>query len=77
MESALTISFDILSFASIIVLVVLGLGVIASMMKIFNFAHGEFLYWAATQPTSSMHGICQFGWELLLRHAWLLWWDWL
>ena len=43
MESALTISFDILSFASIIVLIVLGLGVIASMMKIFNFAHGEFL----------------------------------
>ena len=39
----LTIAFDILSFGSIIVLVVLGLGVIASMMGIFNFAHGEFL----------------------------------
>jgi len=43
METAVTIGFDILSFGSIIVLVVLGLGVIASMMGIFNFAHGEFL----------------------------------
>ena len=43
METAVTIAFDILSFTSIIVLIVLGLGVIASMMGIFNFAHGEFL----------------------------------
>ena len=43
MESVLTIGFNILSFSSIIVLVVLGLGVIASMMRIFNFAHGEFM----------------------------------
>ena len=43
MEAGLAIAFDILSFSSIIVLVVLGLGVIASMMGIFNFAHGEFL----------------------------------
>jgi branched-chain amino acid transport system permease protein len=35
--------FGILSFGSIIVLVVLGLGVIVSMMGIFNFAHGEFV----------------------------------
>jgi branched-chain amino acid transport system permease protein len=35
--------FGILSFSSIIVLVVLGLGVIVSMMGIFNFAHGEFV----------------------------------
>ena len=42
-EAGLAITFDILSFTSIIVLVVLGLGVIASMMGIFNFAHGEFL----------------------------------
>jgi len=34
---------NLLSFGSIIVLVVLGLGVIFSMMNIFNFAHGEFL----------------------------------
>jgi urea transport system permease protein len=35
--------FDILAFASVMVLIVLGLGVIASMMGIFNFAHGEFV----------------------------------
>jgi branched-chain amino acid transport system permease protein len=35
--------FEILSFAAIVVLVVLGLGIIASMMGIFNFAQGEFV----------------------------------
>ena len=35
--------FDILAFVSVMVLIVLGLGVIASMMGIFNFAHGEFV----------------------------------
>lgn len=34
-------SFDILAFVSVMVLIVLGLGIIASMMGIFNFAHGE------------------------------------
>jgi branched-chain amino acid transport system permease protein len=34
-------AFDILAFTSVMVLIVLGLGVIASMMGIFNFAHGE------------------------------------
>nr|BAJ23965.1 putative inner-membrane translocator [uncultured bacterium] len=34
-------SFDILAFMAVMVLIVLGLGVIASMMGIFNFAHGE------------------------------------
>jgi branched-chain amino acid transport system permease protein len=43
MDSAATALFDILSFGAIIVLVTLGLGVIASMMGIFNFAHGEFV----------------------------------
>jgi branched-chain amino acid transport system permease protein len=43
MESAIAAIFDILSFGAIIVLVVLGLGIIASMMGIFNFAHGEFV----------------------------------
>ena len=33
--------FDLLAYSAIFVLVVLGLGVIASMMGIFNFAHGE------------------------------------
>jgi branched-chain amino acid transport system permease protein len=43
MESALHAIFEVLSFGAIIVLVVLGLGIIASMMGIFNFAHGEFV----------------------------------
>src|SRR5215212_3449 len=38
-----TVIFDIASFTSVMVLIVLGLGVIASMMGIFNFAHGEFV----------------------------------
>jgi branched-chain amino acid transport system permease protein len=43
METAVAALFEILSFGAIIVLVVLGLGIIASMMGIFNFAHGEFV----------------------------------
>ncbi|MBI5263993.1 MAG: branched-chain amino acid ABC transporter permease [Bradyrhizobium sp.] len=43
MASAFVAAFEILSFAAIIVLVVLGLGIIASMMGIFNFAQGEFV----------------------------------
>ncbi|TCZ52946.1 branched-chain amino acid ABC transporter permease [Roseicella aquatilis] len=41
MDFAVKFAFDILAFTSVMVLVVLGLGVIASMMGIFNFAHGE------------------------------------
>ncbi len=37
------LAFDVLAFISVMVLIVLGLGVIASMMGIFNFAHGEFV----------------------------------
>src|SRR5258705_13061367 len=37
------LAFDLLAFISVMVLIVLGLGVIASMMGIFNFAHGEFV----------------------------------
>ena len=43
MNETLTIAMNLLSYGSIIVLVVLGLGVIFSMMNIFNFAHGEFI----------------------------------
>ena len=43
MEGITGIAFDLLSFSAITVLVVMGLGIIASMMGIFNFAHGEFL----------------------------------
>jgi branched-chain amino acid transport system permease protein len=41
--SAVSFFFDIAAYSAIFVLVVLGLGVIASMMGIFNFAHGEFV----------------------------------
>jgi branched-chain amino acid transport system permease protein len=41
MEFAVKFAFDIMAFTSVMVLIVLGLGVIASMMGIFNFAHGE------------------------------------
>jgi branched-chain amino acid transport system permease protein len=43
MDSWFIALFEILSFGAIVVLVVLGLGVIASMMGIFNFAQGEFV----------------------------------
>lgn len=35
--------FDVSAYTAIFVLVALGLGIIASMMGIFNFAHGEFV----------------------------------
>jgi branched-chain amino acid transport system permease protein len=43
MASTFAAAFEIVSFGAIIVLVVLGLGIIASMMGIFNFAQGEFV----------------------------------
>ncbi|MBS0522016.1 MAG: branched-chain amino acid ABC transporter permease [Proteobacteria bacterium] len=43
MGSDVALAFDLLAFTSVMVLIVLGLGVIASMMGIFNFAHGEFV----------------------------------
>ena len=43
MDDAVKLIFDVLAFTSVMVLIVLGLGVIASMMGIFNFAHGEFV----------------------------------
>jgi branched-chain amino acid transport system permease protein len=43
MANGFVAAFEILSFGAIIVLVVLGLGIIASMMGIFNFAQGEFV----------------------------------
>jgi branched-chain amino acid transport system permease protein len=42
-EATIKLIFDILAFSSIMVLVVLGLAVIASMMGIFNLGHGEFV----------------------------------
>ncbi len=43
MEAAVKLVFDILAFSSIMVLVVAGLAVIASLMGIFNLGHGEFV----------------------------------
>src|ERR1700761_338307 len=43
MENVIVALFEIFSFGAIVVLVVLGLGIIASMMGIFNFAQGEFV----------------------------------
>jgi len=43
MDTAVKLIFDILAFASIMVLVVGGLAVIASLMGIFNLGHGEFV----------------------------------
>jgi len=43
MESEIRLIFDTLSVTSILVLLVLGMGVIVSMMGVFNLAHGEFV----------------------------------
>lgn len=43
MEAGVKLAFDILAFSSIMVLVVAGLAVIASLMGIFNLGHGEFV----------------------------------
>jgi branched-chain amino acid transport system permease protein len=43
MSIEVKLAFDVLAFISVMVLIVLGLGVIASMMGIFNFAQGEFV----------------------------------
>jgi urea transport system permease protein len=43
MDNLIMAAFEIFSFGAIVVLVVLGLGIIASMMGIFNFAQGEFV----------------------------------
>ena len=43
MNDAIKLAFDVAAFASIMVLVVSGLAVIASLMGIFNLGHGEFV----------------------------------
>ena len=43
MDNLIVALFEIISFGAIVVLVVLGLGIIASMMGIFNFAQCEFV----------------------------------
>src|SRR5262249_26647497 len=43
MESTLNAPFEVLSFGRVFGVVVLGLGIVAGMMGIFNFAHGDFV----------------------------------
>lgn len=43
LDAVIQFTFDIVAFTAVMVLIVLGLGIIASMMGIFNFAHGEFV----------------------------------
>jgi branched-chain amino acid transport system permease protein len=43
MDEVIRIAFDVAAFASIMVLVVSGLAIIASLMGIFNLGHGEFV----------------------------------
>lgn len=43
MDDAIKLVFDVAAFASIMVLVVSGLAVIANLMGIFNLGHGEFV----------------------------------
>lgn len=54
--------FAVLSVTSILVLLTLGLGVIAGMMRIFNLAHGEFVLLGAV----TVYLTAQAGWPLLL-----------
>ena len=57
MRIEVELAFDLLAFISVMVLIVLGLGIIASMMGIFNFAHGEFvLLGAYTVGFERVHG---------------------
>ncbi len=55
MDTAVNALFEILAFSAIMVLIVIGLGIIASMMGIFNFAHGEFVLLGA-YITWVLHG---------------------
>src|SRR5262249_5804126 len=57
MESALNATFEVLSFGAVLVLVVLGLGIIAGMMGIFNFAHGDFVLLRA-YTTFLVYSVC-------------------
>jgi len=71
MESVLNATFEILTFGAVIVLVVLGLGIIAGMMGIFNFAHGEFVLLGA-YITYLVYSYGLPVWLGMLRHR--SWW---
>ena len=70
MEAAVKLAFDILAFSSIMVLVVAGLAVIASLMGIFNLGHGEFvLLGAYTVYLFRQWGLPEWGGMLLAPFA--------
>ncbi len=68
-EFIVRFGFDILSFVSVMVLIVLGLGVIASMMGIFNFAHGELVLLGAFTVFLA-HELGLNSWGAFSRRRW-------
>src|ERR1700685_3977935 len=66
LDATVRFTFDIMSFTSVMVLIVLGLGVIASMMGIFNFAHGEFVLLGAFTVFLSQQAGLSVLWGFLL-----------
>ncbi len=66
LEDIVRFAFDILAFTSVMVLIVLGLGVIASMMGIFNFAHGELVLLGAYTVFSVKDAGFNIWWGILL-----------
>ena len=70
MANAFVAAFEILSFGAIIVLVVLGLGIIASMMGIFNFAQGEFVLLGAYITYLAYATGCRSGPAWSPRRSW-------
>jgi len=59
MATVLNVFFGVASLVSILVLIVLGFAVIAGMMGIFNFAHGEFVLLGAY----TLYFFESFGWS--------------
>lgn len=66
MESEIRLVFDTLSLVSILVLLVLGMGVIVSMMGVFNLAHGEFVLLGAGCALLSDRWLGSAVWGMLL-----------
>ncbi|HUB11223.1 MAG TPA: hypothetical protein VMB34_04635 [Acetobacteraceae bacterium] len=70
MDTAVNAVFEILSFSSMMALIVIGLGIVASMMNIFNFAHGEFVLLGAYFTYIFTTTVCRSLLPWLSRH-WL------
>lgn len=60
-----------------LVLISAGLAVIFGMMRVINFAHGEFLMLGGyTAVIATQHGVPLLLSCLSLRRCWLDWWGW-